>query len=64
MREVATVSHSFTYSMDYFCSVSLGGGWPGADGLGTLELTEPFLFQAGTAQRDEQRKDNEGWDRG
>ena len=36
----------------------------GAGGLGTLELTEPFLFQAGTAQRDEQRKDNEGWDRG
>ena len=30
LREVATVSHAFTYSMDYFCSVSLGaggGGW-------------------------------------
>ena len=29
LREVATVSHAFTYSMDYFCSVSLGGGWRG-----------------------------------
>lgn len=28
----------------------------GAGGLGTLELTEPFLFQAGTAQRDMSRE--------
>ena len=37
----------------------VGGGW-GLVVLGTLELTEPFLFQAGTAQRDVSRKKNEG----
>ena len=79
---------SFTYSMDYFCSVSgwgicarcfknltvrhlqlfqkkskmpfgVGGGW-GLVVLGTLELTEPFLFQAGTPQRDVSRKKKRG----
>ena len=34
----------------------------GAGGLGTLDLTEPFLFHAAGdgAKRYEQRKDNEG----
>ena len=31
-------------------------GVAGAGGLGTLELTEPFLFQVGTAQRDMSRE--------
>lgn len=65
LRKVANVSQVIYVQHGLFLLCFPWGRVAEAGGLGTLELTEPFLFQAGTAQRDMSReKTTRGWDRG